>query len=63
MQRTTPAPHNVMPLAIGFTRSGAGVFLFGYDVVVLGKVASVMPLRRLALPLISGVRLHKIIQA
>ena len=32
MQRTTPAPHNVMPLAIESKCSGARVTPFGYHV-------------------------------
>ncbi len=56
MQRTTPVPRNVMPLAILVIYSGARAATFGYHVMMLAKVASVMPLLGLALPLISGVR-------
>jgi hypothetical protein len=56
MQRTTPAPHNVMPLAIAFTCSSERLRVFGYHVLVPRKVATVMPLLGLALPLIASVR-------
>jgi peptidylamidoglycolate lyase len=59
MQRTTPAPRNVMPLAIRLIYSSARAATFGYHVMMLGKVASVMPLLGLALPLISGVGRHE----
>jgi hypothetical protein len=56
MQRTTPAPHNVMPLAIRFKCSGASRLESAIIILLLGHAASVMPLLGLMLPLNSSVR-------
>jgi hypothetical protein len=59
MQRTTPAPHNVMALAMPLRYLDARKRLIGYYLFVPGQVASATPLFGLALPLISGVRLRE----
>jgi hypothetical protein len=42
-ERTTPAPHSVLPLAIGFNQSVEGSTKITYHHLLTGRVASAKP--------------------